>query len=295
MPNVSEGRDGGVIRELAERLAVPGVHVLDRHSDPDHHRTVFTVGGDPMALVDGLTALAHACVELIDLRRHQGAHPRVGALDVAPIVALEDSDFALARQTADLLAERIGTEVGVPVFRYGAVAAHPDRTRPHDFRRDGLSGLAGRIDRGELTPDAGPPRAHPSAGVTLVGARFPVIAWNVLLATGGIAEARAMASLVRESDGGLPAVRALGLYLADRNMPQVSMNIEDYRVSPPSAVMAVLRRHADRLGCRLGDSELVGLIPRAALADVAPESLGLPGFRPGQILEVQYPALERGD
>ena len=284
-PNVSEGRDPGVIRALCDALRATGTRVLDVHSDPDHHRSVITVAGPTLVVLDGLVALAGECLERIDLRRHRGIHPRTGALDVAPIVARHPGDLELAREAAAALADRIGAELGLPVFRYGAVAAHPERVRPRDFRGTGLESLAGRIEDGELIPDAGPPRLHPSAGAVLVGARPPLIAWNVELVEGGLDEARAIAARVRESGGGLPGVMALGLWLASRGRAQVSMNIENHLRTPPVMVVEAVRVEAERLGARVGSSELVGMIPGEALAGVAPSALGLAGFRPGLVLD----------
>lgn len=284
-PNVSEGRDPGVIAALCDAITATGTRVLDVHSDPDHHRSVITIAGPTLSVLDGLVALAGECLELIDLRRQRGIHPRIGALDVAPIVARNPGDLELARDAAAALADRIGAELGLPVFRYGAVAAHPERVRPRDFRGGGVDWLAEKIEGGEIVPDAGPPRLHPSAGGVLVGARPPLIAWNVELAEGGLAEARAIAARVRESGGGLPGVMALGLWLASRERAQVSMNIENHLRTPPAHVVATVRAEAERLGARAGASELVGMVPGEALAGVAPSALGLAGFRPGLVLD----------
>ncbi len=289
MPNVAEGRDPRVIHDLEEAIARVGVRVMDVHSDPDHHRTVFSVAGDPLAVQDAMVDLAAAAMDAIDVRRLRGVHPTVGALDVVPIVAREPSDLPLAAELAASIAQRIGDELLIPVFRYGAIATAPTRRRPHDFRAGGVEGLASRIDDGVLLPDDGPARMHATAGAVLVGARDPLIALNVWLDDGGLDQARAIAARVRESGGGLPGLRALGLYLPSAGAAQVSMNLEDYRLTPPSLAIAAVRREADRLGARLGDSELVGLIPRAAVSGITPTQLGLRGFRPGQVLESQLP------
>jgi glutamate formiminotransferase len=290
---VSEGRDEATIQALIDACRRPGARVLDRHSDADHHRTVLTVAGDPLTLQDALVELAGEALERIDLRRHRGAHPRIGALDVVPIVALTPDDMPLAREVALGLAERIGSELNLPVFRYGEVATNPERTRPHDFRRNGLDWLALEVEEGRIEPDAGPARLHPSAGGVMVGARYPLIAWNVWLPDGTLPEARTIAARVREAGGGPAGVRALGLYLPEAGVAQVSMNLEDLRTSPATAVGAV-RREADRLGVAVGDSELVGLIPGALLRGQSPSALRLPSFRPGQVLEAKLPALRRG-
>lgn len=284
-PNVSEGRDPDTIEALCDAVRATGTRVLHVHSDVDHDRSVITIAGPTLNLLDGLVALAGECLERIDLRRHRGIHPRTGALDVAPIIAREPADMELAREAAAALADRIGAELGLPVFRYAAVAAHPERVRPRDFRGTGIDSLAEKIDSGEIVPDAGPPRLHPSAGGVLVGARPPLIAWNIELEEGGLDEARAIAARVRESGGGLPGVMALGLWLASRGTAQVSMNIENHLRTPPALVVETVRAEAERLGARAGASELVGLIPREGLAGVAPSALGLAGFRPGLVLD----------
>lgn len=287
VPNVSEGRDELTIRALADACRVPHVRVLDVHSDRDHNRSVLTLSGEPLALQDALVSLAGECVDRIDIRRQRGAHPRTGALDVLPLVANAPGDESLAVGTAVGLGDRLGDELNLPVFRYGDIATDPHRTRPRDFRSIGLDGIADALDAGEMVPDAGPPRAHPTAGVVLLGVRRPLIALNVWLPEADLPEARAIADRVRESGGGLTGVRALGLYLPEAGMVQVSMNIEDYIRSPVPAVIAAVRREAGRLGVLVGDAELVGLIPRAALGGMSPSALGIAGFRPGMVVESQ--------
>jgi glutamate formiminotransferase/glutamate formiminotransferase/formiminotetrahydrofolate cyclodeaminase len=294
VPNVSEGRDQATIAALADACAVPGARVVDLHSDRDHDRTVLTVVGEPLALQDAIVALAGECVDRIDLRRQQGVHPRIGALDVAPVVALEDEDVPLAGEIATGLAGRLGAELNLPVFLYGEVATDPARTLPRDFRRGGLEELARALEAGELVPDHGPPRLHPTAGAALVGVRPPLIALNVWLPEGSLTEARAIAARVREAGGGPPGVRALGLYLPEAGRAQVSMNIEDHRAAPPALVIAAVRSAAEALGVESGDAELVGLVPREALAGPSPSALRIAGMRPGQILELRAPGLRRG-
>jgi glutamate formiminotransferase len=294
IPNVSEGRDEATIEALADACRRPGARVLDIHSDPDHDRTVLTVAGNPLAVQDAMVELAGEALERIDLRRHRGAHPRIGALDVCPVVGLAPDDMPLAREVALGLAKRIGTDLALPVFLYGEVASSPERTRPHDFRREGLEWLANEVEEGRIVPDEGPARLHATAGAVMVGARRPLIAWNVWLPDGTLTEARTIAARVRESGGGLTGVRALGLYMAESGRAQVSMNLEDPWATPPAVAVAAVRREAERLGVTAGDSELVGLIPGAALDRQSPSALGLPSFRPGQVLEAQMPALRRG-
>ncbi len=239
--------------------------------------------------------LAATALERIDLRRHRGVHPSTGALDLAPIVVLGPGDAPVARDIAHTVGERIGYELDLPVFYYGQIATTPELARPYGLRSYGPERLSDAIADGELVPDAGPPRLHPTAGCVLVGVRPPLIAWNVELPYASLAEARAIADRVRESGGGLPGVRAMGLYLPNAGIAQVSMNLEDSRSTPPWLVMQAVRREADRLGVELGASELVGLMPRHALGGVSPEELGLRRFTPAQLLEERCPALARDE
>jgi glutamate formiminotransferase len=293
VPNVSEGRDPDVIAALVGACRVPGARVLGVHSDPDHHRSVITVAGDPLAVQDALVALAGECIDRIDVRRHRGVHPRTGALDVAPVVALTPEDLPLASEVATGLAARLGTELNLPVFLYGELATDPARTRPRDFRRGGLEALTRAVEDGEVVPDAGPHRLHPSAGAVLVGARLPLIAMNVWLPEGTLTDARAIAARVREDGGGLPGLRALGLYLPEAGMAQVSMNIENYPRASPARVIDAVRGEAARLGVTVGATELVGLVPTAALRGASPAALDMPGFTPASVLDALMPALRR--
>ncbi len=285
VPNVSVGDDPAALAVLQEAVRFGGARLLDLHSDADHGRSVLTLVAEPLSLQDALVEVAGACVDLVDLRRHRGVHPRVGALDVVPIVALEPSDLPLASEIATGLAQRLGDELNLPVFLYGEVATDAERDRPHHFRAGGLPALERALEGGDLVPDAGPPRLHPTAGAALVGVRTPLIAWNVWLPDATLDQARAIAARVREAGGGLPEVRALGLYLPEAGAAQVSMNLEDYRQTSPSAAVAAVRREAERLGVEVGDSELIGLIPKAALAGASPSALGLRGFHAGQVVE----------
>jgi glutamate formiminotransferase len=293
IPNVSEGRDEATVSALVDAVGLPGLRVLDLHSDADHNRSVLTVAGDPLALQDAMVALAGEAMERIDLRRHRGAHPRIGALDIVPVVALTPDDLPMASELAEGIAQRIGTELALPVFRYGAIATSAERTRPHDFRKGGLEALTRAVEEGDLVPDDGPRRIHATAGAVMVGAREPLIAWNVWLPGGTLDEARAIAARVREAGGGPPGLRALGLCLSDAGVAQVSMNLEDFRRTPPAVALAAVRREAERLGVEVGDSELVGLIPAEALRGPSPSALRLARFRPGQLLEAQLSSLRR--
>lgn len=294
VPNVSEGRDADVIEALADACRIPGVRVLDVHSDPDHHRSVLTVAGDPLALSDAMVCLAWECYDRIDLRRHRGVHPRIGALDVVPFVALTPEDIPLATDLATGVATRIGDEINLPTFLYGFGAPDETRARPRDFRRGGTEGLTAALEDGSIVPAAGPPRLHPSAGGVLVGARAPLVAWNVWLPDAAVEDARVIAARVREAGGGLEGVRALGFYLPEAAAAQVSMNLEDIARTPPARAVEAVRREAERLGVEAGDSELVGLVPGIAFRHgPSPAALGVRGFRPGQVLEAQMRLLTR--
>jgi glutamate formiminotransferase len=271
VPNVSEGRDRARIRALERAFAgAPGVRLLNVHSDPDHHRSVFTLAGAPGTLAGAVVSGASEAMAGIDLSGHAGAHPRIGALDIAPVVYLRAEDVGAACAEALVLGDRLGQELELPVFLYGALGA--GRTRA-DVRRGGLSELARRMAGGELAPDFGPGELHPTAGAVLVGARPPLVAFNVELAPPAtIEDARAIAAAIREGGPSeIPGLRALGLWLGERGVAQVSMNVEDHRAAPLSTIVAAIRRHA-----RPERAELVGLAPRAALEDF-PEDVPLEG------------------
>jgi glutamate formiminotransferase / 5-formyltetrahydrofolate cyclo-ligase len=257
VPNVSEGRDASVLDAIGAAFAAGGARVLDRHEDPDHNRAVFTLAAPPGALHAALAAGAQAAIERIDLTRHAGLHPHVGALDVAPIVFRTPGQRGPAAAEALALGDALG-ELGLPVFLYGALAGGRARAQ---LRAGGPTGLAERMADG-LRPDFGPPAMHPTAGATLVGARPPLVAFNLELgpqATG--ADARAIARAIREGGGeGLPGLRALGLTLAARgDVAQVSCNVEDHEALPLVELLAAVERHAP-----VAEAELVGLAPRAA-------------------------------
>lgn len=286
VPNCSAGRDPRLIGQLVASARVPGVRVADVHSDPDHDRTVITLVGHASALVDAGVALAAACRDLIDLRGHEGVHPFVGALDVLPFVAMRDSDMPLAVRCARHAARRIGDDLGVPCLLYGE-AAGEGRERPALLRAGGLAALSQRMSQGEVVADAGPGAPHPTAGVTLAGARGPLIAWNVWLPGATLDQARQVAAAVREGGpgGGLPSVRALGLMCRRSGLAQVSMNVEDYGRTPLVAVVRRVRDEAAARGLVAGQSELVGMIPRDALAGSTPAALGLADLPPARVIE----------
>ena len=281
VPNFSEGRDDGVIDALRGALSAPA-RLLDVHVDADHHRSVFTLVGEADELVETLLAGIACARERIDLRRHEGAHPRTGAADVVPIVPLEPEDMAHARETGLELARRIG-DLGLPAFLYGELA--PGRG-PAFFRRGGPAELQRRIDAGELAPDFGPSRLDERAGGVIVGARRPLIAFNVNL-RGELSAAKAVAAVVRETGGGFPGVRALGLDLPRAGVVQVSMNVEDWEAAALHEIVARIEAEAAEHGAEVVGSELVGLMPAGAAAAAAGAMLRIDGFDESHVLELR--------
>lgn len=283
VPNVSEGRDHAVIDAVGASFAAHA-RLLDVHTDPDHNRSVFTLVGDEHELVEALLSGIACAREQIDLRTHAGAHPRIGVADVVPIVPLRPEDMTRACAAAAELARRIGEELGLPVFLYGELA--PGRG-PAFFRRGGPEELQRRIDAGELVPDYGPRQLDPSAGGVIVGARPPLIAFNVDLVGANAEAARAIARVIRERDGGFPGVRALGLELPQAGHAQVSMNVEDWEASPLHEIVAAIEREAAARGVEVAGSELVGLMPAGAAAIAARAALRIDGFDASRLLEVR--------
>jgi glutamate formiminotransferase len=282
VPNFSEGRDEAVLDALRAALSAPA-RLLDVHVDADHHRSVFTLVGDPDALVDTLLQGIACARDRIDLGRHEGAHPRIGAADVVPIVPIDRGDMEEAKSTARILARRIGDELGLPVFFYAELA--PGRG-PAFFRRGGPAELQRRLDAGGLTPDFGPPRLHAQAGGVIVGARRALIAFNVNL-RGTLEAARAVAAVVRETGGGFPGVRALGLDLPRAGVVQVSMNVEDWEAAALHEIVARIEAEAAAHGAEVVGSELVGLMPAGAAAAAAGAVLRIDGFDASRVLELR--------
>ena len=282
VPNFSEGRDQKVVEALRGALSTPA-RLLDVHVDPDHHRSVFTLVGEADELVETLLAGIACARERIDLRRHDGAHPRIGAADVVPIVPIRAGDLEDAKETAGELARRIGGELGLPVFLYGELT--PGRG-PAFFRRGGPADLQRRLDAGELAPDFGPERLDEKAGGVIVGARRPLIAFNVNL-RGELEAAQAVAALVRETGGGFPGVRALGLDLPRAGVVQVSMNVEDWEAAALHEIVARIEDEAAARGAEVVGSELVGLMPAGAAAAAAGAMLRIDGFDESHVLELR--------
>jgi len=283
VPNFSEGRDAAVLAAIGAALS-QHADVLDVHADADHHRSVFTLVGDEEQLIEALLAAIVCARGRIDLRRHDGAHPRIGVADVVPIVPLRPEDAERARAAALALARRVGEELDLPVFLYGELA--PGRG-PAFYRRGGPGELQRRIDAGELAPDFGPVRLDPAAGGVIVGARPPLIAFNVNLVGADVGAAREIARAVRERDGGFPGVRALGLELPRAGHAQVSMNVEDWQAAPLHMLVAAIEREAAARGVEVAGSELVGLMPAGAAVAAAGAALHIADFDASRVLELQ--------
>jgi glutamate formiminotransferase len=286
VPNISEGRRAEVIDAAVTALkAVPGLRVLDVQSDKDHNRSVLTLVGDEASLKQGLLALFEVATSRIDLRSHQGEHPRVGAVDVVPFIPIEGASMkdcvALARDVGQAVAERFQ----VPVFLYEEAASAPHRRNLEDVRRGQFEALAERMRDPLWKPDFGPAEPHPSAGAVVVGARMPLIAYNINLGTADVEIARRIAKAIRQSSGGYRFVKAMGVMLEERNLAQVSINMTDYKKTPLFRVFETVRSEAARYGVSVVGSEIVGLVPSEALIDAADHFLRLEDFDPSQILE----------
>jgi glutamate formiminotransferase len=282
VPNFSEGRDRATVNALADALGRPA-RLLDVHADEDHNRSVFTLVGNEDELIESLLAGIKCAQERIDLRRHEGAHPRIGAADVVPIVPLLREEMGRACAAARSLAERVGRELELPIFLYGELA--PGRG-PAFFRHGGVEELARRLETGELAPDFGPPRLDERAGGVLIGARRPLIAFNVNL-RGSLDAAQEIARTVRERDGGFPGLRALGLDLPRAGLVQVSMNVEDYEAAALHEIVERVAREAAQRGAEVVGSELVGLMPAGAAVAAAGAMLRIEGFDASRVLELR--------
>ena len=286
VPNVSEGRDPRAVEAIAEAVrAVSGARLADVHADPDHNRSVFTFLGSPRAVEEAAVALAAAVLTRVDMREHHGIHPRIGALDVLPFVPLRELAMDDAVAVARRVGERLGREHGVPVYFYGAAATRTERRAVRDIRRGEYEGLAARLADPAWCPDCGPAVFHPRGGAMAIGARDILVAYNIWLDSSDLGAAKAIASAVRESSGGLPCVQALGLPLERRGLVQVSMNLLDYRRTGIARAYDAVAAEAARRGIPIKRAELVGLAPRAAFEGRAPASVGLPDLTDARYLE----------
>lgn len=285
--NVSEGRALKTVDAIANAIAkTPGVALLDVSSDPDHHRSVLTFAGEGRDLLPACLRGAEEAVRRIDLNSHRGAHPRIGAVDVIPFIPLRSTSMSDCIELARQLGKRIAEDLELPVYLYGEAAASPVRRDLSWIRLGGAESLRETIASDpRRRPDFGPARLHPTAGAVAVGAREVLIAFNVVLKNANLETARRIARLIRESSGGLPGVKALGIFLESRGLAQVSMNLTDYRKTSPQAVFDRIESEASRVDAEVIGSELVGLAPRQALGENPRQTLKLESFRPGQVLE----------
>jgi glutamate formiminotransferase len=283
--NYSEGRRPEAIAEIA--AAAQGVRVLDVASDADHNRTVLTFVGPPAAVEGAVVAVTAAALRLIDMNQHRGAHPRMGAVDVVPLVPLGEATMEDAVALAERIGARLAGELGLPVFLYEEAARRPERRDLADVRQGEFEGLARRLASEEWRPDFGPPRPHPTGGAMAVGARRFLVAFNVNLGTGDLQIAKRIARAVRARSGGLAGVKAIGLSLSEAGRTQVSMNIVDPCTTPLYRVFELVRLEAERYGVAVAGSEIVGLLPLAVLLEAARYYLRLEDLAERQILEVR--------
>lgn len=284
--NVSEGRRLDVVHELVDGiLDVSGASLADWSSDRSHNRSVFTILGEPEALGEAVERLYQTAIDRIDLNTHRGVHPRIGAVDVLPFVPLRDATMQSCVHLARDVSKRLAAQFEVPVYLYGEAATCPERRALEHVRGSGLADLSARMSRREWVPDFGPPRPHPTAGATAVGARQVLIAFNVNLHSTDVSVARQVARAVRARDGGLAAVKALGLRLEARGLVQVSMNLVDYTTTPLRVVFERVSEEAGRHGVQVAESEVIGLLPANALVGTSPDELRLRRFGPNRIIE----------
>jgi glutamate formiminotransferase len=288
VPNVSEGRRTEVVDRLVQAIQrVPGARLLDRSSDTSHNRSVLTMAGEPWALKAAVMGLFEIAVAEIDLRTHTGEHPRLGAVDVVPFIPIEGATMEDCVRLAQETSADVARRFTLPVYLYEEAATNPGRKNLADIRRGQFEGLAAKMSQPEWAPDYGPSAPHPSAGATVIGARMPLIAYNINLDTDRLDVAKRIAATVRFSSGGLPHVKAMGIALEDRGIVQVSMNLTNYQEMPILRVFDAVKAEAERHGVRVLDSEIVGLVPAAALPSDAQQILQLASFSLDQILETK--------
>ncbi len=289
VPNISEGWSREKVLEIAGALtAHPGVKLLDICMDRDHHRSVLTFIGLPEAVQEAALVVCGKALEMIDMREHAGAHPRIGAVDVVPFVPLGNATMPDAVRVAHGFGRAYAEKNRTPVYFYGEAALAPWKRELSDIRRGGYEALREKMNDPRWLPDAGPTTFHECSGATAVGARIPLIAFNINLKSGDLELAQCIAKSIRQSGGGLPCIKALGIPLKTRKLVQVSMNLTDYRVTSVRTVFDRVREEADRNGAEILESELIGLIPQAALAGTTPEYLKLRDFSDKKILESHF-------
>jgi len=286
VPNFSEGRDESKVERIVEEIRnTSGVKLLDYFSDQDHNRTVVTFLGEPAAVKEAALKASLKALELIDMRVHRGGHPRLGAVDVVPFVPVR----GLAMSEAAYLSQEMGRELGeageLPVYFYGEAATDPKRKKLSDIRKGEYEGLKEKLSTPGWGPDAGLSAFNPKSGAAVVGARMPLIAFNVNLRPPKLDLAKLIARKIRESSGGIPSVQAIGLELKEKGTVQVSMNLTDYRRASISTVVEAIRGEVAGKGLEIAECEVVGLVPMEALVEVAREYLKMPDFDPQQIIE----------
>src|SRR4051812_43792061 len=295
VPNVSDGRRPEIIDGMAAAIrALSGVRLLDHSSDPSHNRSVLTLAGDAEGVERAVLALFEHAIAGIDLRRHTGEHPRLGAVDVVPFVPIEGVTMADCVALAKRVAAAVADRFRLPVYLYEEASSNPARKNLEDIRRGEFEGLAAKMATPGWAPDFGPATPHPSAGATVIGARMPLIAYNINLATSRLDVAKKIAAAIRHSSGGYRFVKAMGIPLADRGIVQVSMNLTNHEKTPIFRVFEIVKREAARYGVPVLESEVVGLVPSAALVSAAEWYLQLSGFTGDQVLEQRLRAARPG-
>ncbi|HYN05801.1 MAG TPA: glutamate formimidoyltransferase [Vicinamibacterales bacterium] len=287
IPNISEGRRSDVLDACAAAIRSAGARLLDVKPDAAHNRTVYTFAGEADVVRGGVLALFDCALEKIDLRHHSGEHPRIGAVDVVPFVPIEGATMADCIELARRVAQEVSTRHHLPIFLYEEAASSPARRNLEDIRRGEFEGLTAKLGQPDWRPDFGPTAPHPSAGASVVGARMPLIAYNINLNTNRLDVARRIAAAVRQSSGGLRFVKAMGVELSDRGIVQVSMNLTNFEKTPMFRVFELVKREAERYGVTVLESEIVGLVPAAALTASAAWFLQLDAFNEDQILETK--------
>ncbi len=280
--NISEGRDQEFLKKISLVIgACEDVNLLSCSSDIDHNRSVFTFVGSPRGILEASWLACKEAVAALDIRTHRGVHPRIGVVDVIPLVPLKNISMEECSSASHSLGNKIGSELKMPVFMYGEAAQYPERINLANIRKGGLPGLVERMKI--LGADYGPSRTHPTGGAVAVGSRDILVAFNIDLGSHDLAAAKRIASSIRESNGGLPCVKALGLFLESRNCVQVSMNLTDYRKTPVSVVFEAVRELAEKEGIEVRQSEIIGHLPRAALNEHNAVSMKIAGFEPEKV------------
>jgi len=286
IPNFSEGRRPRIIKALHDAIIeVKGIKLLDHSSDQDHNRCVFTFLGNPRAVKKAILCAAEVAIKKIDMEKHSGAHPRIGAIDVVPLVPIRGITLEECVELAKNIGQTLAKKYNLPIYLYEEAATRPERKDLAWIRRGNYEGLKKEINTPDRLPDFGPPKMHPTAGATIVGSRKPLIAFNVNLGTSDVSIAKAIAKKIRHKNGGLRYVKAMGVMLHEKKLAQVSMNLTDYTQTPIYTVVEMIKMEAERYGVNVVGSEIIGLLPQQAILDTAAYYLRLPEIDPNQVLE----------